>query len=278
MKFQKINENKIQCYISSEELVAQGVVIKDLVDNQDKATKFLKSVLEEANNAVGFHTGGRLLNVQISVLSNESLSIIISDDEDAIIKSLFSEMKSRLESVKKMFKDKDDKNLMSKEGPKKLEDIFSPIIKEQQQGDMDIKLKEFLPFDIDMDDFEEEEEETEKDDSDKEKNAHIKTSLETSNMTHFSYWVEIDNLDRCIELSKSMEGMKEVPNKLYKLNGKYYLNLKLSMKKLELIEFICKTLEFGDQIYNNRGLSIGYILEHGKVLIKKDALSVLRKL
>ena len=56
------------------------------------------------------------------------------------------------------------------------------------------------------------------------------------------------------------------------------LILNFLWKKLELIEFICKTLEFGDQIYNNRGLSIGYILEHGKVLIKKDALSVLRKL
>lgn len=270
MKFQKISENEIKCDITSDELIAHGVLLKDLVDNQDKATKFLGFILEQADHEVGFNTSGKLLNVQISVLPNGSLSIIISDDEDTILKSIFKEMKNKLTSIKGLLDSGGDSII--KNGPKKLEDIFSPIIKEHQQINMDIKSKEFDSFDGD--------EGKEKDTvvSDANKSKRIQFSPESNNITKMSYWVVLDNIDRCIELAQSMKNMPKVPSTLYMYDNKYYLNLKLCMKQIEAVDYICRTIEFGNQLYTDKGFSLSYIKEHGNVILKKDALKTLRKL
>jgi len=269
MKFQKINENVVSCYITQDELIAQGVLVQDLVNDHDKATQFLKFVLKEADYAVGFNTDGKMLNVQISVLPNGSLNLMISDDENSLIQGVLSDMKTRLESFKKMMKDKNgDETDISDE----LEQLFGPVIKGDELDDWHIEDKEFDSFD---------EEQKTWDDATYVGDAETKEMnlpKATNDMMRISYWVEIEDMNKCVALAQDMNGMKTVPSSLYKYQGKYYLNLKLLMTKGEVVDYVCKTIEYGNQLFPESANNPLYIMEHGKEIIKVNAVETLRQL
>lgn len=271
MKFQKINENVVSCYITQDELIAQGVVVQDLVNDHDKATQFLKFVLKEADYAVGFNTDGKMLNVQISVLPNGSLNLMISDDENSLIQGVLSEMKNRLESFKSLMDSKEiDEASLSDED---LEEIFGPVIKGEEQNDWNIVDKEFDSFDENVDNPYEVPDISDIEDLKKEN-----LPKNMNDMMRLSYWVEIDDMDKCIELAKNMNGMKAVPSALYKFQGKFYLNMKLLMTKGEVVNYVCRTIEFGNQLFPESPTNPNYIIEHGKQIIDKNAIETLRQL
>jgi len=274
MKFQKINENVVSCYITQDELIAQGVVVQDLVNDHDKATQFLKFVLKEADYAVGFNTDGKMLNVQISVLPNGSLNLMISDDENSLIQGVLSEMKSRLESFRNLM----DKNEIDGTSltDKDMEEIFGPVIKGDSQDDWNIIDKEFDSFDDGVD--EDYNIPDLPDLSDVEDLKKEKLPKNMNDMMRLSYWVEIDDMNKCIELAKNMNGMKAVPSALYKFHDKYYLNMKLLMTKGEVVNYVCRTIEFGNQLFPESPTNPNYIIEHGKQIIEANAIETLRQL
>ncbi|MCR4781444.1 MAG: adaptor protein MecA [Lachnospiraceae bacterium] len=271
MKFQKINENVVSCYITQDELIAQGVLVQDLVNDHDKATQFLKFVLKEADYAVGFNTDGKMLNVQISVLPNGSLNLMISDDENSLIQGVLSDMKTRLESFKKMMNEKNKNEAEISEDD--LDQLFGPVIKGDDLDDWHIEDKEFDNFDEEMNDWNEDAYQ----DVVETKNP-VGLPKATNDMMRISYWVEIDDMNKCVALAQDMNGMKTVPSSLYKYQGKYYLNLKLLMTKGEVVDYVCKTIEYGNQLFPESANNPLYIMEHGKEIIKVNAVETLRQL
>ena len=48
MQFRKIDEHKIHCIISQEEMSQKGIQIEDFLDHRDKTEAFLREILAEA--------------------------------------------------------------------------------------------------------------------------------------------------------------------------------------------------------------------------------------
>ena len=81
MRFQKINDNVIRCYITKEEMISRGVDIEDLMADRTKAENFLRYILQQAHYEVDFNVTGEALNVQMSVMQGGDITLMISDDE-----------------------------------------------------------------------------------------------------------------------------------------------------------------------------------------------------
>lgn len=266
MKFQKINENVVSCYITQDELIAQGVLVQDLVNNHDKATQFLRFVLKEADYAVGFNTDGKMLNVQISVLPNGSLNLMISDDENSLIQGVLSDMKSRLENFKKLIDDKQDGAGALPFDEDDMDELFGPVIKGDEQDGWAIEDKEFESFDenpFEPADF---------------NDSNYEVPSNSSEIMKVSYWVELDDMNHCIALAEGMNGMKAVPSALFKFENKYYLNMKFVMTKGEIVDYVCRSIEYGNQLFPEGPKNPLFIKEHGEEIIKVNAIETLREL
>lgn len=96
MKFQKINDNVIKCHLTEEDMRVRGVKLEDLLDDHAKADEFLQYILSKARNEVNFVMNGDILNVQMSVLKDGSVSMMISDDQNAAIRAIAEQFKEKL--------------------------------------------------------------------------------------------------------------------------------------------------------------------------------------
>ena len=47
MKFRKLDDHKIHCIISQEEMNEKGMRIEDFLDHRDKTEEFLREILAE---------------------------------------------------------------------------------------------------------------------------------------------------------------------------------------------------------------------------------------
>ncbi len=98
MRFKKINDKSIKCYISQEELDEQGMHIDDLMDDRAKAETFLRYILQQAKYEVDFDTNGEALNVQLSILPDGDIQLMISDDRETAIRGMLSELGEKMKS------------------------------------------------------------------------------------------------------------------------------------------------------------------------------------
>lgn len=248
MRFQKINENSVRCIITQEELDARGVVVEELIANKEKASQFLKYVLKEADYAVGFHTEGAILNVQISVMPNGAVSMMISDDEDVLLKNVLSEMKSRLKAFKDLM---NTKGTIDKADADKLQLPMGQAFIDDGIGtdiDTDIVSTPATPA---IDDKE----------NDKDQ------------LIRMAFWLKLDNIDNCVGVAHTLSDVPDIPSTLYKFNDDFYIEMQLMLTRSELLDFICKTTEFGSQIFPSNGESSREIKEHGTIIIKDTAIT-----
>ena len=61
-------------------------------------------------------------------------------------------------------------------------------------------------------------------------------------------------------------------------NDDFFIEMQLMLTRSELLDFICKTTEFGSQIFPSNGESSREIKEHGTVIIKDTAISDLNQI
>ena len=96
MRFQKINDNVIRCFITREEMVQRGVEIEDLMADRSKAEEFLRYILQQAHYELDFNASGEALNVQMSVMQDGDISLMISDDQNMAIRAMLEQLRERL--------------------------------------------------------------------------------------------------------------------------------------------------------------------------------------
>lgn len=91
--------------------------------------------------------------------------------------------------------------------------------------------------------------------------------------------LEFDDIDKAVRMSKLFLGKDEIPqSEFYKMKDKYYLLMDLGqLSKPKLRSFAFAAVE-----YNNRHIAtetgLSYIREHGKCIIKNDAINALMQL
>ncbi len=211
MKFTRINENSIRCLISRQEMDACGVKLDDLMDDRGKAEEFLRFVLAEARDELGFKATGEALNVQLSVMQDGDLSLMISDDANAAIHAMIQQFKEKLRD-------------------------FSEIL---AGGSPDAK--PYKPVDFDAQDRQRQIEEA----------LGILEQAAEHEPISMTVWAELASLDDCIRLSGALKHLGDLPSDLYTYEGNYYLHLKMTQVKREIAQNIFTIAEHSKAIYND---------------------------
>ena len=246
MKFQKVNDNVIRCIISQEEMNEKGVKIDDLMDNRNKAEEFLRDILKEAREKLDFQTSGEALNVQLSIMKDGDVLLMISDDQNAVIRTMLDQLKDRLkdfqsemdEAVQKRREDGDKKQLPGPVEPlkvpavaKKPEDVYKAtkaILEEAKEND---------PLQM-------------------------------------SVWAELKSLDDCMALARALYLKGDVLSDLYKMDDTYYLLVEMVQTKREIAHNVFALAEYSSMLYLDGTNTYG-VEEHGDLLIEDNAIKTL---
>lgn len=91
-----------------------------------------------------------------------------------------------------------------------------------------------------------------------------------------AFWVECKSLDVCMDVSQIIDEKWINTSKLYSYKGAYYFRMEINdtEKVGELFLSLC---EFGQEIFlEHQGARVIY--EHGKCIIDKDAIAILKNL
>lgn len=98
MKFKRIDEHKIRCIISQEEMEERGILLDDFIEDRDKTERFLREIVEQAHYELNMGPGGNAFNVQLSVLPEGGLCLLITEEKH--VKESLEEFRECLEELR----------------------------------------------------------------------------------------------------------------------------------------------------------------------------------
>lgn len=79
MFFKRINKNTINCIITQDDLVKQGIQVEDFLNRKEEAMAFLREVILEAAREENFTLTGDYTSMRISLLPDHSISLTLTD-------------------------------------------------------------------------------------------------------------------------------------------------------------------------------------------------------
>ena len=102
MKFRKLDDHKIHCIISQEEMNEKGMRIEDFLDHRDKTEEFLREILAEAKYELDLDDMGHYYSVQMAVMPEGDVSLVISGEEHDSPEDALSDFSKRLQDFKEI--------------------------------------------------------------------------------------------------------------------------------------------------------------------------------
>lgn len=78
MKFSRINDTTINCYLSQEDLASSGINLDDIMERKTNAMEYLRRVILEAAREENFRLDGGVTTMQIRAMMDGSLSLTLS--------------------------------------------------------------------------------------------------------------------------------------------------------------------------------------------------------
>ncbi len=104
----------------------------------------------------------------------------------------------------------------------------------------------------------------------------VLTAGSDDDMIEMEIWAELESLDHCIRLAKSLS-QPEVPSRLLKYRDTYYLIMSLNQTKKQLAHTVFAIAEYSTNMYATGPATYG-VEEHATKMIKKHALRELESL
>ncbi len=83
MKFNRVNDNTVNCIISREELAGNGVTLEDIMSRKPEAIEYLHRVIAEASKAVHMQMTTGFTSMQIQARGDGSILLTISNGVSA---------------------------------------------------------------------------------------------------------------------------------------------------------------------------------------------------
>ena len=243
MDIKKINENQVRCAITEEEIAEMGFDINAVIANTEETQKFMRVLLEKIEEQEVIDIDRLSPMVRAELFPDHTMNIIFGSGGDINPKQMFDELVDMFEGWDKL------KKLSSKD--KKEADQKIAKEKEASEAVDNVLGKEVNPFHKEGDE------------------------TETGFSDYTVLALECDTLDKVIYLSRLFA---EVPmNELYKMEENYYLLMDLSFLSKEKF----RPVAFAATEYGCRPIAtekaLAHIREHGKCIIKEDAIGKLKQ-
>lgn len=250
MEFKRLNENTIRCVITEHDMNEYGLDLEAFLTHSPKADQFLKHIIEEARNELGYQIKHGMVSMRLEVMEDGNISITFagSDVRDMnntlskYLKELFPDISSdTMDKVVNYLGKLSDSERAEKmneildKSVKKTMERFSEYEKKSEKAESDISL---IPFQV----------------------------------------IAFESIDKVIEYCRAVPYKQAIKSDLYKSQNKFYLVIeryRLSAERFGHMIYIAydfgEVIEQADEIMSS-------IDEHGELLLEKSAYAKLRKI
>ena len=99
MKFSRINETTIRCYLTREDLESSGINLDDIMERKTNAMEYLRRVIMEAAREENFQLDGAVNTMQIRAMMDGSLALTISSGEPGALSAETSDVPDLFRSL-----------------------------------------------------------------------------------------------------------------------------------------------------------------------------------
>lgn len=260
MKIEKVNDNQIRCTLTREDLADRQIRLSELAYGSEKAKMLFRDMIQQANYEFGFEANDIPLMVEAIPASADSIILVITKVE----------YPEELDTRFSKFSDPDEDMLYSEESA--AENHVPP------QGADDIlglfrKLKEEREKNAAQQADNTSSSETKAEPAGKkQKSAEVLVDL--------TKMYEFGTMDQVEDLAHVLQGYYHGVNDLYKnvIKNRFYLLIHKSDHTPEEFNKVCNIIsEYARQ--QNYSDAVGaHLAEHGKIILKENALQMLAEL
>ena len=262
MKIEKINENQIRCTLTREELADRQIKLSELAYGSEKARSLFRDMIEQANYEFGFEADDIPLMIEAIPLSGENIILQITKVE----------YPEELDTRFSKFSESGDLE--------DYEDVEDAGMFPELQGADDVlglfqKMKEDLEEQVQ--EKEEHPETLGKVTETKEKVQVEKPVEPPKDLTKMFVFRELEQLER---LAHVLGGYFVGENDLYKDEAKnlYCLMIRKSAHSPEEFNKVCNVISEYGRYKKYTKATEAFFKEHGKLILKGNALEVLDSL
>ncbi|MCR5271513.1 MAG: adaptor protein MecA [Lachnospiraceae bacterium] len=257
MKIEKINDNKIRCTLTREDLDSRHIKLSELAYGSDKAKLLFRDMMKQANYQFGFEADDMPLMIEAVPISTDSITLIISKVEyPEELDTRFSKFTDP-EEYSGFISDNDSNPIQTAND---ILNLFREIDdKNKKKASGEDSEKAFVPF------------------SDGKNISGAPTpSVPADIFKLFCF----GKLDTVLRISKVLSVFKLGVNSLYLSSDKkdYYLILHKSDMSPEDFNRVCNILSEYSTQFSLNSASLAFFEEHQRSIIKDDALQKLAAL
>lgn len=256
MIFKRIDESTVRCIITEEDMEENGLELDDFFTQSEKVQEFLREIVEQAGEEVGYESKQGMVSLQIMPLPNHGLAITFSEKEPEGIQSMVESLKEMLQDVKERVEAESKGTLRE----------FGSDEKENAGEDAAVVEKKLASG---------------KDSDEKEKQQTGEKLLDgaakepvTTRMFAFV------NLRFAMQFARTIQEKKPILSTLYKdaENNVYYMTIEKGRLSSKKYNYICtNATEFSTYVADGSRI-LDYLKEHGEVVIDKRAMKVLARI
>lgn len=240
MIFKKIDEETVCCIVSESDMNDHGLEVEDFLQNKEKVQNFLHTIVERAEEEVGYEMKRGVISMQVAMLPEHNLAITFSEKENLGIRDMIEQMRKAMTSL-------DEDGTSNNDFLQQLEEQVGHV-------------KEFL--------------EKDEENSKQEKEPKEKKNTKQRRVGIF----EFDSMREVISCCKSLGNNLTCRSALYHDKNRYELVLdSYGTNDSDYLKICGGMIEFG-RFHSNKRERAASLKEHAICVMERNALDVLRQL
>lgn len=99
MRYKKINDATVQCFITAEDMLEYGLTLSDIFERNEKGEGFLRDIIERAHDEVGYMINGENIAMQITPVQNQGLVVTFTNESPVGFRDILQHLKNVLQGV-----------------------------------------------------------------------------------------------------------------------------------------------------------------------------------
>lgn len=259
MKIEKVNENQIRCTLTREDLADRQIKLSELAYGSEKAKRLFRDMIEQANDEFGFEVDDIPVMIEAIPLSGENIILQITKVEyPEELDTRFSKFSESTDADG--YEEGNEANLFSE--MQGADDILGLFQKMKEDLEQQVEEKEKHPENVGVV---------------KEDPKPEKATISKTQSTNLTKLFEARTLDQFERLAHVLEGYYTGENDLYKdvSKNRYYLLVRKSAHTPEEFNKVCNIISEYASSKKYTSVTEAFLKEHGKLILKNDALQVL---
>ena len=99
MLYRRVDEDTIQCIVTGEDMDERGLTLGDILSRSDRAEGFLRELIQEAHEEIGYELRGPSISMQITPIQDDGMIITITNEAGLGIRSFLEHMRDVMEAI-----------------------------------------------------------------------------------------------------------------------------------------------------------------------------------